>query len=54
MSFPLVGNLSFKKDAGQAGMTDFWENLYYALFYKSSCIALSGKILPPEINNFFR
>jgi len=27
-----------KKDAGQAGMTDFGRILYYAQFYKSSCI----------------
>ncbi len=27
-----------KKDAGQAGMTDLGRILYYAQFYKSSCI----------------
>ncbi len=30
MSFPLVGNLSSKKDAGQSGMTDLG-SLYFVL-----------------------
>jgi len=28
LSFPLVGNLSSKKDAGQAGMTETETNVY--------------------------
>jgi hypothetical protein len=35
LSFRLVRNLSFKKDAG---MTDFSGILYYAQIHKSSCI----------------
>jgi hypothetical protein len=33
LSFPLVGNHSFKTDAGQAGMTDFLKISYYAQLY---------------------
>ncbi len=38
LSFPLVGNLSSRKDAGQAGMTKCAQFKKYAQIYMTLCI----------------